>query len=1050
MLSVVKDYIPSKETIKGFPRYLFIGFPQQLWKYFRYNIKSLWEHKFGYILGVLSCFIVVVSVTISITALNQIPVIFLRLAENSSGQYDFSIKNNLEFATSLNYTQVNLNIKNGAKENAEKFLHNSPRVNFVTSVIMPAVNCTFNGEQLPLTPPDSEWMYSGISVGGVAPSCRAGQLCAQTYCNVKVDGETILFDTEREKEMGFGRNWNFPRPEPGEIIISDSIARSIDANEGDWVVLQLDTYPILSGVWQAADIIKPGVSAYYLTMFVPFKIVTIFAEADNLGKQDSELKSFYIDYKSFLTYAANFTRQPYKNNANQYFPFINLDHYATRIFFNIENRIQEYNKNDYINIQNMVLEFGSLIAYFVGYDQIMSELPILVYLRATRFFSLFIGLIINIVVTILTILSIILIYSLLLTNVENRTFETGVLRMIGMQKIGIIQMVLMQAFLYSIPGLVLGLIIGQLAYLGINFALATVFEAPIPKILTPQSILLAVLLGVFIPILSSLLPINRALGQNLTDALDSTRSKTKAVKYNIERASDNKISWAQIVFGICCVVFGFGVYYAFPLALLSFNVTLLLYMFFGVLLGMLLGLVLLALNFENILERILAYIFFFWENSAIRSLVLKNLIAHRIRNRKTTIMYSLSLGFIIFVAVSFKLQISTFQYTELQKAGSRLVITSTNNNLNRANVRDPLTAKCNSSPYIDGCAYISHSFNPEFASVLQPNIVNLGRFRSYSQNMRAISPNFFSVADNNFLSVANSFSSGYDLSEQLYTSKGSYRMILGSLYRDNLAIDNLDGKFFFEVAHNTQGFPRYNYYYMKPMAFLNAAPAGVFSQFPSDATGAVIQNSFVSFPTFLKISNGTYDTIQNIPISKAIIRIKSGTKDSNIDRLKRELSSIIQGYSSLKVVDVQESLNPLNIASTVMDFFFLFVTIVAMILCYFSLISSMVTNINEQAKEIGILRAIGLGKFSLTRIYIYESFILVMTASVMGVFIGVGVSYTMTLQQILFTQLPITFFFPWQISLIVFGSALICAFLSSCFPIRRMLRKNIVQILRSN
>ena len=270
-------------------------------------------------------------------------------------------------------------------------------------------------------------------------------------------------------------------------------------------------------------------------------------------------------------------------------------------------------------------------------------------------------------------------------------------------------------------------------------------------------------------------------------------------------------------------------------------------------------------------------------------------------------------------------------------------------------------------------------------------------------------------------------------------------MIIGSLYKDILALGSLNGQMLLERQRNTERFPMFLYSYFKPLAFINASPAGTFSSFP----GANVQDNFVSFPTFVQLSNGTYKSVENVPLERMFFKLKSSASEREISQLKRDISFVIQG-STISISDVEDSLSPLAIASTVMNFFFLFTTIIAMILCFFSLISSMVTNIQDQAKEIGILRAIGLGKFPATRIYIYEAFILVISASVMGIFIGLAVSYTMTLQQILFTQLPISLVVPWEIMLIVFALALICSFISACTPIRQTLRKPIVQILRSN
>ena len=60
-----------------------------------------------------------------------------------------------------------------------------------------------------------------------------------------------------------------------------------------------------------------------------------------------------------------------------------------------------------------------------------TEVPVLDALDETRFFSLFLGLILNVVIVILLGLSVLLIYSLLMVNVETRTFELGVMRLVN-------------------------------------------------------------------------------------------------------------------------------------------------------------------------------------------------------------------------------------------------------------------------------------------------------------------------------------------------------------------------------------------------------------------------------------------------------------------------------------------------------------------------------------------------------------------------------------------------------------------------------------------
>ena len=117
-------------------------------------------------------------------------------------------------------------------------------------------------------------------------------------------------------------------------------------------------------------------------------------------------------------------------------------------------------------------------------------------------------------------------------------------------------------------------------------------------------------------------------------------------------------------------IFGFLVYYLLPLALLSLDLRLFFLLFVCLLLGMLVGLVLLASNLQGMVEYVIGQVFLFWARPVLKKLALKNLIAHRKRNWKTSIMYSLSLAFIIFIAVASQMELQTFKYDKLRDAGT--------------------------------------------------------------------------------------------------------------------------------------------------------------------------------------------------------------------------------------------------------------------------------------------------------------------------------------------------------------------------------------------
>jgi ABC-type lipoprotein release transport system permease subunit len=74
-------------------------------------------------------------------------------------------------------------------------------------------------------------------------------------------------------------------------------------------------------------------------------------------------------------------------------------------------------------------------------------------------------------VLLLVMLAVLLIYSLMISDVEEKTYEFGMLRALGSEKNSIVLILLFEALVFALPGLSLGLL---MAYI-INVAVSVVF-----------------------------------------------------------------------------------------------------------------------------------------------------------------------------------------------------------------------------------------------------------------------------------------------------------------------------------------------------------------------------------------------------------------------------------------------------------------------------------------------------------------------------------------------------------------------------------------------
>ena len=684
-----------------------------------------------------------------------------------------------------------------------------------------------------------------------------------------------------------------------------------------------------------------------------------------------------------------------------------------------------------------------------------------------------------------------LIYSLLMVSVESRTFELGILRMVGMSRGRLVGLVLTQAVFYAVPGIVLGLPVAQgLAVVFANF-LSSIALVQLSVLLTPLAICLALLAGILVPLIAAVVPIRAALSKNVWDSVDTRRSKTKAVEYKLSRTETDRPSATLLLVGLALFGLGFVIYYLLPLSLLSSNIYLLLNIFFLLLILMLFGLVILASNLQPLLEWCFMWLCFFWEQPAVRSVALRNFDAHRRRNAKTAIMFSISLAFTIFLQVSFATQLnSIIAQTNQRRAAVLSVRVSRTNYLPGGAPGSGLPVRAledwaAAQPLVTGLGWATMPLEWQAEGLLDVTAESVGHLASFGQNVIGVSPNLFNASFAGYTVVPADLdpypgaltpllpagAPRERVPERLYARRGSQGVLAGAKWeaalgragpparpRDLLLVTLLRRNASAElvalgVAAGSPGArvaTRTARRRLAVEAFVGLAPLFSFSAFPSGSSNDML----VSLPTMARllrrVPGAAVTSVDDLRMEVCVVGLRESATTRQTDQVKRELiaTAAASGAPNVEVLDTRDSTNSLNTARSLLGFFFLFTVVIALVICFFSLSSSMYTNIYEQTKEIGVLLALGMRRFRVGRLFVWEAICIVLAASTLGIGIGVLVGWTLTLQQALFTQLPVVFEFPWLITVVVIGLSLVFGFLSSFGPLYSLLNKQPVAVLR--
>lgn len=124
--------------------------------------------------------------------------------------------------------------------------------------------------------------------------------------------------------------------------------------------------------------------------------------------------------------------------------------------------------------------------------------------------------------------------------------------------------ILIHTFAFVLPGIIAAFV---LAFPALNLIFFYAFEQTLSLKMNSTPTFTAIVNGLFvgllIPFISSILPIQEALSKNLNEALDYTRSKTKGVIIEIVK-SKNQHTAIILILGFVSVMYGLAIYIYLP------------------------------------------------------------------------------------------------------------------------------------------------------------------------------------------------------------------------------------------------------------------------------------------------------------------------------------------------------------------------------------------------------------------------------------------------------------------------------------------------------
>lgn len=729
-----------------------------------------------------------------------------------------------------------------------------------------------------------------------------------------------------------------------------------------------------------------------------------------------------------------------------------LHEYAFQLVGMYRNRFKAYLKPKKELDQEMIVLTNSIVdSIGIGYP-ISISLPLVGALASTEFISLFLEQIFVGVVVMLGALGAILIFSLLLANVEEKTFEYGMLRALGMKKPQLIQVILTTSTYFAIPGIIIGILMSFGLNILFEYILAYIVTLPLQYIqytLNWISVAIPIALGLGIPLLSNIVPIRKALAKTLRDSLDVTHQTFNETTVKMIRLEKLGLEPWQTALSILLVIIGFVVYYVIPMSFIFSDLPLFFYILNAILLGMLFGLCLVAVVVQPVFERLILFVLLWGPERRLYTLIKKNLAGHRKRSRRTFLMFVLAVAFVIFAGVVFSMQATNIKANVEVLVGSDVIAQSISSNY-------PLPVdKLNTfmdeqvlQGYVRNYGYASFGLS-RLPFVSSTRFATLAFYPSNTVNVYALSRNYLNVTYNKYFrytSVDNSFKyqtvgGRLDIVDSLYRHAGQARVDgevegfvpqvvfngrpIGVSINDTEQFDpEAKYKDYIDVIapqamhdessvalnkplqlkiytrNPTTGQTSSQDWVCKARAMIYKMPGYFMSSYRFAAPGSPV---FISEDKYLQLARNAAEQVEYTDFDNTIPREKLLMQyEDSVNQTMR--SDILNGLRAVlnpdvtHIQDVRDIVSSTNTATSILIAFFNVVAVIAGILCFFILSVSFTSNVNESSWEFGVLRSVGLSVSKLIRAYIYEALCLVLSAFTCGTIIGVAIAITMVMQ----------------------------------------------------
>ena len=244
---------------------------------------------------------------------------------------------------------------------------------------------------------------------------------------------------------------------------------------------------------------------------------------------------------------------------------------------------------------------------------------------------------------------------------------------------------------------------------------------------------------------------------------------------------------------------------------------------------------------------------------------------------------------------------------------------------------------------------------------------------------------------------------------------------------------------------------------MKIIGLLNKLPGFVeFSSYQNIAKLSGLYISLEQMKELIDIESEYFNikanylpnlTVDGLRKKRLILKYNENAKKELKEMVYFGMKNYVEDLNvySIQLDDILETVIQVK---NVIEYIFLVLGIIALILSFFLIWTSFYNNIRENIAEYGIMRSIGVTKSQSIIIYLFEALVILLTSIIIGTILGIIISSSIILQFDIFFEMPFVFHFPLKLYSILISLGLFLGMLGSYYPTYAVNSISLVKIMK--